>query len=161
MLGSCSSAVSAAAGLYYDATLGHVHGQGSCLTAAWDAHPPPPPAPPAPPVEIFFRGRYNVEGVVGTLMANNGFGAATDVVIGGCSSGGVAVFSNADHIHSLLPPRARIAATANSGYYLNVNTESWTKPVSIMANLTGTLSVRPPGTQAQDTSLVVWYELVS
>jgi hypothetical protein len=46
-------------------------------------------------------------------------------VLGGCSSGGVAVFSNADHLRSVLPSAARVAAMSDSGYYLNVNTESW------------------------------------
>ena len=35
---------------------------------------------------------------------------------------------------------ARIAATANSGYYLNINTESWVEPPMRMSNLTATLS---------------------
>eukprot|EP01050_Picozoa_sp_SAG11_P001603 SAG11_NODE_71_length_18338_cov_14.752974_7_plen_710_part_00 len=132
---------------------GHYYA-GANLTRTFVSVPPPPPAPrraptggqqarppPAPPpVEIFFRGKFNIEGILGTLTEDDGLGAATDVVVGGCSSGGVAVFSNADHIHSLLPSTARVAATANSGYYLNINTESWTKPVAIMANLTGTLS---------------------
>ena len=52
----------------------------------------------------------------------------------------MAVFSNADHIRSLLPPTARVASMANSGYYLNINTESWVKPPLLMSNLTDTLS---------------------
>jgi hypothetical protein len=44
------------------------------------------------------------------------------------------VFANADHLHTVLttrlasPSTARIAATANSGYYLNINTGLHTDP---------------------------------
>ena len=146
-------------GLWFNEELGFVHRDGFCLTAAWDVHPAPPPAPPPPPVEIFFRGRYNVEGIIGTLTEDDGLGSATDIVIGGCSSGGVAVFSNADHIHSLLPKTARIAATANSGYYLNINAESWVKPPMIMANLTSTLS--PECVKSAQWRLKPWFCIVA
>ena len=44
------------------------------------------------------------------------------------------MFANADHLHTVLttrlasPSTARIAATANSGYYLNINTGLHTHP---------------------------------
>ena len=101
---------------------------------------PPAPPPPPPPVEIFFRGRYNIEGIIGTLTDSDNLGSAADIVVGGCSSGGVAVFSNADHMWSVLPRTARVASVANSGFYLNINTESWTRPPMLMANMTGALS---------------------
>jgi hypothetical protein len=47
-------------------------------------HAPATPGPP--PVELFFRGRYNVEGTLGTLAKEENLSDATDVVIGGCSS---------------------------------------------------------------------------
>jgi hypothetical protein len=102
-LAPCSAAPAAGGGLRFNEAQGLVHSAGSCVTAATNHTPPSPAPPPAPPVEIFFRGRYNVEGIVGTLTEQDRLGGATDIVIGGCSSGGVAVFSNADHLHSILP----------------------------------------------------------
>ena len=66
-----------------------------CLTAdgSWGncvcdpgGRPPPPPAglPPPPPVELFFRGKYNIEGILGTLTNSDSLGDATDIVLGGC-----------------------------------------------------------------------------
>ena len=62
-----------------------------------------------------------VLGTLGLLQRPVGGGesnaaGATDVLVHGCSSGGVAVFANADHVRQLLPRRARVAAAANSGY---------------------------------------------
>jgi hypothetical protein len=101
--------------------------------------------------ELYFRGAFNVEAILSTLGLTKKVHAAspsmavkvTDVLVHGCSSGGVAVFSNADHIRSLIPSTIRVAAAANSGYYMNteeIYTEYWTRPPFLMANLSGTLN---------------------
>ena len=56
--------------IWYDSELGHVHADGYCATAATN-HSHPSPLPPSPPVEIFFRGRYNVEAIIGTLAGTH------------------------------------------------------------------------------------------
>jgi len=100
---------------------------------------------------LYFRGKWNVEGVLGTidLRRNASAAAVSDVLVHGCSSGGVAVFSNAEHVRTLLPLHARVASAANSGYYLNRNTEYWTRPPFLMGNLTGTLNRRCVESAAQ------------
>jgi hypothetical protein len=99
--------------------------------------------------ELYFRGAFNVEAILSTLGLTKAAHAAsmgveaTDVLVHGCSSGAVAVFSNADHIRSLMPSNIRVAAAANSGYYMStkeVYVEYWTRPPYLMANLTGTLN---------------------
>ena len=58
--------------IWYDSELGYVHADGYCATAATNhSHPAPSPPPPSPPVEIFFRGRYNVEAIIGTLAGTH------------------------------------------------------------------------------------------
>eukprot|EP01079_Euglenida_sp_SAG-EU17-18_P006252 gene6252-1117_t len=117
--------------------------------------------------ELFFRGRYNVQSVLGSigLTPEADPREVSDVLLHGCSSGAVAVFANADHMRGLLPARTRVGAAANSGYYMNTQahclpraprlsavlayaarhdeevwTEYWTKPPYMMANLTSTLN---------------------
>lgn len=98
--------------------------------------------------ELYFRGAFNVEAILSTLGLTettlpSTAVKVTDVLVHGCSSGAVAVFSNADHIRSLLPSHVRVAAAANSGYYMNTKalyTEYWTRPPFMMANLSSTLN---------------------
>ena len=96
--------------------------------------------------ELFFRGRFNVEAVIGSVGLSTSAPApvpVTDVLVHGCSSGAVAVFSNADAVRAMLPTAARVAGAANSGYYLSTHpeyTDYWTRPPYLMANLTASLS---------------------
>lgn len=43
---------------------------------------------------------------------------ATDVVVGGCSAGGMHVFDHIDAVRGLLPASARVAGYADSGFAL-------------------------------------------
>jgi len=93
---------------------------------------------------LHFRGAFNLKAIVSSLVEIEGFGGATEVVFSGCSSGGVAVIANADHLHDLVKsvasPDAHIAAFVDSGYYLHINTVYWTKPVLHMQHIGATLN---------------------
>ena len=47
--------------------------------------------------QLHFRGRRIREAMLASLLADHKLGAATDVVIGGCSAGGLATYLHADH----------------------------------------------------------------
>jgi len=92
---------------------------------------------------LHFRGSFNVKSIISTLAKNDALSAATDVVLSGCSSGSVSVVANGDNWHDLVThyaPRAELSAFVDSGYYLNVNTEYWTKPVLNMQLIGRTLN---------------------
>ena len=60
---------------------------------------------------IFFRGHRILRAVQSALMQTWGLGAATDVVISGCSAGGLSVFLHADYVRAQLPPSLRFTAS--------------------------------------------------
>ena len=79
---------------------------------------------------LHFRGQEIFEATVQTLVAEHGLGAAaaTEVVLGGCSAGGIATFAHADWAGRVLAaagalPRgtSRYSAFPISGYYLDVD----------------------------------------
>ena len=49
-------------------------------------------------------------------QTNHGLGEATDVVIGGCSAGGLHVIAHIDAVAALLPPTARVVGYSDSGF---------------------------------------------
>jgi hypothetical protein len=62
--------------------------------------------------KVWFRGKRNLDAVLGYLREEHGFGAATDVLVSGGSAGGLSAYIHADHIRStLLPPDAGHGAT--------------------------------------------------
>jgi hypothetical protein len=50
--------------------------------------------------------------------------AATDVVVSGCSAGGLATFLHADKWHSRMPAGAHVVAMPDSGFFLDYEAES-------------------------------------
>ena len=67
--------------------------------------------------KLYYRGRNILDAVLDDLLAK-GLDKATDVVLSGCSAGGLAIYLNADHVASRLPPTAKFRAIADSGYFL-------------------------------------------
>lgn len=93
--------------------------------------------------KLHFRGSFNVEAILGELATKSNLTGATDVVFGGCSSGGVAVVAAADRLHSVVrrfTQHAKVGAFVDSGYYLWRNAEYWTKPVFAMQDEKTTLN---------------------
>jgi hypothetical protein len=74
-------------------------------------------APDAPP--IFFRGARVLRAMIPFLISE-GLGDATEVVITGCSAGGLSTYAHADTWAAALP-KARVVAMPDSGFFLNYN----------------------------------------
>lgn len=77
------------------------------------------PAPAPGGAALFFRGRAILDAVVADLD----LAGATDVILGGCSAGGIATFLHLDAVAASLraiAPNAAVAGFADSGYYADV-----------------------------------------
>lgn len=68
---------------------------------------------------LYFRGRYITEALIGDLHSHHGLGVATDVVIGGCSAGGAHVVAHLDGVRALLPTSALVVGFTDSGFVLD------------------------------------------
>merc|ERR1719229_1503607 len=67
--------------------------------------------------EFHFRGVQNTRAVFEELIKNYKFGEATDVLISGCSAGGVAVYAHAQMIYdSYVPKGANYLTMPDSGF---------------------------------------------
>jgi hypothetical protein len=66
---------------------------------------------------IFYRGRQILDAVLSHLLYARGMSVASDVVMSGCSAGGLAIYLNADHVAGRLPPAAKFRVIADSGYF--------------------------------------------
>jgi len=68
---------------------------------------------------LYFRGRRILDSVIADLFANQKFGTATDVLLTGCSAGGLSTFLHADYVGTLLPNSVtRYKAMPGSGFFL-------------------------------------------
>ncbi|KAH8043691.1 pectin acetylesterase [Aureococcus anophagefferens] len=77
------------------------------------------PAPEPGGDSLFFRGRAILDAVVADLD----LAGATDVILGGCSAGGIATFLHLDAVAASLraiAPNAAVAGFADSGCYADV-----------------------------------------
>ena len=73
----------------------------------------------APP--LHFRGSAIQDAILASLVEHHGLDDATDVMIGGASAGGLAVYLHADRWRAALP-HARVTALPDSGFFLGVDT---------------------------------------
>ena len=83
--------------------------------------------------DLHFRGREIFEATVSTLVADYGLGGGgtaeqSEVILGGCSAGGIATFAHADWAGGVLETagalphgNSRYSAFPISGYYLDVD----------------------------------------
>ena len=86
---------------------------------------------------LHFRGRQITEALIADLRARHGLGAATDVVIGGCSAGGAHVVTHLDRVRSLLPAGAKVAGFSDSGFPLSSPTPTPPLPDEVLAVVFG------------------------
>ena len=91
--------------------------------------------------KLYLRGRHNLEGTIQHLLQYRGLDDATEVIVGGCSAGAMAVFLHLDRIAGLLP-KARVGGLSDSGYYLfePTSTPGWAEPEVAFHNFSGLLN---------------------
>lgn len=77
-------------------------------------------SPPSPSPLLYFRGVAIREAVVASLQASYGFGTATDLVVGGCSAGGLAAYIHVDY-YAQQVPNAYTRGIIDSGFFLDGN----------------------------------------
>jgi hypothetical protein len=68
---------------------------------------------------LHFRGRAIRDAVVDTL-GPRGMGQASDVILTGCSAGGLATYLHADTVHARLNASTRFVAAPSAGFFLDV-----------------------------------------
>jgi hypothetical protein len=70
---------------------------------------------------LYFHGKDIMEAVLLELSSHHGLDVATDVILGGCSAGGMAVFDHLDWVrgHPTIPLNARVAGFPISGWTLD------------------------------------------
>ncbi|CAE8642466.1 unnamed protein product [Polarella glacialis] len=75
-----------------------------------------------PPKALYFRGRRILDAVLDTVFDEMGLGKAENVILTGCSAGGLAALLHADYVHSRLQARApslqKFRAVPISGFFL-------------------------------------------
>lgn len=70
--------------------------------------------------KLYFRGKAILKALIEHLM-QNGMSTATDVMLTGCSAGGLATYLHADYIATLLPDTVvSYKAMADAGYFLDI-----------------------------------------
>ena len=81
---------------------------------------------------LYFRGRHNRDGTILSLLREHGMAIAAEVVISGCSAGGLGIYLGLDHIASLIKSanaNARIRGLSDSGFFLDhTGDASFSKP---------------------------------
>jgi len=68
---------------------------------------------------IYFRGYRNLVSYVGSLTQDHGFGSATEVVISGCSAGGLATYLHIDWWASHVKTGTKVRGLPDSGFFLD------------------------------------------
>jgi hypothetical protein len=71
---------------------------------------------------LYFHGKDIMDAVLRELESKHGLRNSTDVLLGGCSAGGMAVFDHLDWVaqHPAIPRSARIAGFPISGWTMDV-----------------------------------------
>lgn len=69
-------------------------------------------------VTLYWRGKRIREAIAADLMANRGLDKATDVMVSGCSAGGLATYLHTDQWCDALP-NAKCAGLPDSGFFLD------------------------------------------
>ena len=72
------------------------------------------------PLNLWFRGRNILDAILQDLTKKYNFGNAEEVMLTGCSAGGLTTFFQADYVASVLPKSVRkYGAVPESGYFMN------------------------------------------
>jgi len=68
---------------------------------------------------LYFRGQSIVEAVFDDL-ARFGLYNATEIIITGCSAGGISVYLHIDWIRKRIPAHIKVSAAPDSGYFMDI-----------------------------------------
>eukprot|EP00443_Scrippsiella_acuminata_P053048 CAMPEP_0115513178 /NCGR_PEP_ID=MMETSP0271-20121206/74935_1 /TAXON_ID=71861 /ORGANISM="Scrippsiella trochoidea, Strain CCMP3099" /LENGTH=296 /DNA_ID=CAMNT_0002943447 /DNA_START=266 /DNA_END=1156 /DNA_ORIENTATION=+ len=95
-------------------------------------------------VDLYFRGWYNLLATVSQLNStkavNGGLTAATDIMLSGCSAGGVGTHLHLDALRPYLPAGASLTGFSDSGFFVATEKYKALKKFSWEnMNVTGTL----------------------
>jgi hypothetical protein len=71
-------------------------------------------------VPLYFRGRYIVEELFSTLMNQFNMSNADQIIITGCSAGGMAVYLHLDWIRDRIPRHIRVVGAPDSGFFMDI-----------------------------------------
>lgn len=69
--------------------------------------------------QLYYRGQHILDAVMKDLATRQNLQGASEVVLSGCSAGGITLFAQADSLASRLPGSPRVVAFADSGFYLD------------------------------------------
>jgi hypothetical protein len=78
----------------------------------------------AKPIDLYFRGASIFNASVAALLAK-GMGAADNIILKGCSAGGLATWLHADYFHEWMAaaaPGARVVSVPDAGFFMDHNT---------------------------------------
>lgn len=70
---------------------------------------------------IYFRGWRVLNAVLESLL-DAGMKEASEVILTGCSAGGLATYIHADYVGGFIPPQAKYRALSDAGYFLDIPT---------------------------------------
>jgi len=73
--------------------------------------------------ELYFRGFLNLQAYHRSLQTLHGLGLSTEVVISGCSAGGLATYLHVDWWAEQLPKGAKVRGLPDSGFFLDYNSD--------------------------------------
>jgi len=68
---------------------------------------------------LYFRGFRILQAMLADLLSSRGLSKATDVVISGCSAGGLSTFLHVDWWRQHLPQGAHVVGMPDSGFFLD------------------------------------------
>jgi hypothetical protein len=86
--------------------------------------------------KLHFQGSAVLDAMIAQLRATHSLGNATDVVVGGASAGGLAVYLHADRWLEALP-KAHVTAMADSGFFLESDADTASTAGSVDLNGAG------------------------
>eukprot|EP00463_Aulacantha_scolymantha_P000525 TRINITY_DN1319_c0_g2_i1.p1 TRINITY_DN1319_c0_g2~~TRINITY_DN1319_c0_g2_i1.p1 ORF type:complete len:383 (+),score=89.85 TRINITY_DN1319_c0_g2_i1:109-1257(+) len=69
--------------------------------------------------KLYFRGKLILRAMISDLLKNRGLNQATDVVVSGCSAGGLASWLHTDYYSQVLPKTTKVVGMPDSGFFLD------------------------------------------
>jgi len=68
---------------------------------------------------LYFRGRRLLDAIISDLLRNAAMDNALEVIVTGCSAGGVATYIHLDHVRAAIPQNIPVHGLADAGYLLD------------------------------------------